>query len=127
MAKYAGMSCRLSTFGVFGVNPKYDINYQTSHLASQIIWHFIQGVSQCQNDYPDSKSTNHTKFIVNNYKINQNITFYKSNITSRWWVELPSSNNENSKQILSCSYADYKKFCNNEIPDRMWKMIQKID
>lgn len=126
-AKYIGMSSKLSTFCLFGVNPKYDINNQTAHLASQIIWYFIQGVSQCQDDFPDIKSKNHTKFIVNNYKINQNIKFYKSNITSRWWVELPSSNDKNTKQIISCSYSDYKKFCNNEIPDRLWKMIQKID
>ncbi|MBE9469545.1 MAG: formimidoylglutamase [Bacteroidetes bacterium] len=127
LAKYSGMSCKLSTFCMFGVNPKYDINNQTSHLAAQIVWHFIQGVSQCQNDSPDSESKNHTKFIVNNYKINQNITFYKSNLTSRWWVELPSSNNKKNKQIISCSFNDYRKFCNNEIPDRLWKMIQKID
>ena len=126
LAKFAGMSCKLSTFSIFDINPKFDLNNQTSHLAAQIIWYFIQGVSQCQNDSPNNNLKNHTKFIVNNYKINQNITFYKSNITSRWWVELPSLNKKGN-HIISCSYNDYKKVCNNEIPDRLWKMIQKFD
>lgn len=126
LAKFAGMSCKLSTFCVFDINPKFDLNNQTSHLAAQIIWHFIQGVSQCQNDSPNNNLKNHTKFIVNNYKINQNITFYKSNITSRWWVELPSLNKKGN-HIISCSYNDYKKVCSNEIPDRLLKMIQKFD
>ncbi len=126
LAKFAGMSCKLSTFSIFDINPKFDLNNQTSHLAAQIIWYFIQGVSQCQNDSPNNNLKNHTKFIVNNYKINQNITFYKSNITSRWWVELPSLNKKGN-HIISCSYNDYKKVCNNEIPDRLWKIIQKFD
>lgn len=126
LAKFVGMSCKLSTFCISDINPKFDLNNQTSHLAAQIIWHFIQGVSQCQNDSPNNNLKNHTKFIVNNYKINQNITFYKSNITSRWWVEL-SSLNKKENHLISCSYNDYKKVCNNEIPDRLWKMIQKFD
>ena len=127
LAKYSGMSCKLSTFGIFDVNPKFDLNNQTSNLAAQIIWHFIQGVSQCLNDFPDSKLKNYTKFIVNNCKINQNIIFYKSNITSRWWMDIPCTKNKKSNHLISCSYNDYKKICNNEIPDRLWKMIQKFD
>ena len=41
LAKYSGLSDRISAFGIFNINPKQDINEQTVHLGAQIIWYFL--------------------------------------------------------------------------------------
>jgi len=40
--RYAGMSDKLSSFGIYEINPLFDNHDQTSHLAAQMIWYFDQ-------------------------------------------------------------------------------------
>jgi len=125
IAKYAGLSDRLTSFGIYEINPQYDINNQTQQLAAQIIWYFIDGYYQRKNDYPKTNIEQYIKFIVNLQQINQEINFYKSQKTNRWWVEVPVVDKRESV-IVSCSYNDYQKASNQEIPDRWWNTYQKI-
>jgi len=52
LARYAGISDKLKVFGLFDVYPDYDIRFQTSGLAAQIIWFFLEGFSQKQYENP---------------------------------------------------------------------------
>ena len=125
IAKYAGLSDKLSSFGLFEANPLFDKNNQTAHLAAQIIWHFIEGFYQRENDFPDTKSDDYKKFIVNIVSVNQDLIFFKSIKTNRWWIEIPLS--RNSKKLVSCSYNDYLSAGKQEIPDIWWKTFQKLN
>jgi formiminoglutamase len=128
LAKYSGLSDKVSCFGVYDVNPLYDLHYQTVKLAAQIIWYFIDGFYQRKQDYPISTLEKYTKFLVQFEGKNNDLVFYKSPMTDRWWLEVPFSEAHNKKPlIISCSYEDYKKACNKEIPERWWKFFQKIN
>jgi len=128
LAKYAGFSDRTSSFGIFEINPMFDKNSQTEHLAAQMIWYFIEGFSQRKQDYPFSSIDFCTKFIVNMSNINHDVIFYKSKKTERWWLEVPYKNSKTERNIVvACSYEDYQKACNQEIPERWWKTFQKIN
>ena len=127
IAKYAGISDKVSSFGLYDLNPKFDRHNQTTHLAAQIIWHFIEGFYQRKKDYPFTDIDNYQKFIVHLVKINHDLIFYKSNKTDRWWLEIHFIKSlVNKKLIVACSYEDYQMACNHEIPDRWWKIYQKI-
>ena len=52
IARYAGISDKVSSFGIYEYNPNWDINNQTAQLISQMIWYFIEGVNFRANDYP---------------------------------------------------------------------------
>jgi hypothetical protein len=58
------------------------------------------------------------------------MVFLKSKKSGRWWMVLKSKNKENTKyrphQFVPCSYADYQTALNNDIPDRWWKVQQKL-
>ncbi|MCK4661976.1 MAG: formimidoylglutamase [Bacteroidales bacterium] len=126
IAKFAGMSEKVSCFSLFDVNPDYDINEQTSHLAAQIIWHFIDGFCQRTNDFPFANSSEYTKYVVNISNFDTNLIFYKSKKSMRWWLEIPETISKTEKNtLIACSYNDYKKACENEMPERFWKFIQK--
>ena len=55
----------------------------------------------------------------------EELVFYKSNITGRWWIEIPFLTNGNNKlkrnTLLSCMHEDYLAACEQEIPERWWK------
>ena len=125
---YAGMSDKVSAFGIFDVNPLFDNNNQTSHLAAQIIWYFIEGFYNRKQEYPVTNIQNHKKYIVYLDEIKRELIFFQSQITMRWWIEVPCKNIGKLKNIyIACTENDYKKASHQEIPDRWWRYFSKLN
>ena len=59
----------------------------------------------------------------------EELLFYKSNKTGRWWIEIPFLSNVNNKlkrrTLLPCTYAEYVSATNQEIPERWYKARRK--
>lgn len=128
VAYYGGMSDHITSFGMYEINPSLDINNQTVNLAAQIIWHFLSGFVLRRKEDPAGQTSEFKKFIVSLTAKNDEVIFYKSIQTDRWWIEVPMFKDGVAQKILrSCSYLDYQKACNHEIPDRWWKTFQKIN
>ena len=123
LSRYSGISDKVSTLGIFNHNN----SKQESVLIAQIIWYFIEGYHYRSNEYPFSSKENYLKYIVP--VDDDEIIFYKSDKTDRWWIEIPfvlNSNNKLKKQtLLPCSHNEYLMTCNQEIPERWWKAIRK--
>jgi hypothetical protein len=123
LARYAGISDKVTTFGVFNHNN----TRQESALIAQIIWYFIEGVNYRSNEYPFGTKDNYLKYIVPLEE--EELIFYKSNKTERWWIEIPfvlDGNNKLKKNsLLPCSYDEYLSACNQELPERWWKAQRK--
>ena len=122
LSRYAGISDKVSLLGIFNhCNTK-----QESILIAQIIWYFIEGFHYRSNEYPFGTKENYLKYIV---PTEEELIFFKSNKTDRWWIEIPFVSNSNNKlrksTLLPCSYDDYLGACNNEIPERWWKAQRK--
>lgn len=122
LSRYAGISDKVSLFGVFNHNN----SAQESILIAQIIWYFIEGFQYRSNEYPFGSRENYIKYIV---PLEEELIFYKSNKTDRWWIEMPFISNGNNKlkksSLLPCSYEEYLGACNHEIPERWWKAQRK--
>ncbi|MCF6183493.1 MAG: formimidoylglutamase [Bacteroidales bacterium] len=128
LAKYAGISDNVSAFGLFDINPKYDNRNQTSALGAQIIWHFLESFYQRKGENDKNIIKKYKKYIVNITDVSENLIFYKSQKTDRWWVEVPYHIKDKEKvYLLSCTKDDYIKAGNNEIPERWWKFFQKLN
>jgi formiminoglutamase len=128
IAKYSGLGTSLMVFGMFNILPVADIHEQTSHLAAQMIWYFMEGVSQRKYEQPSGKSRLFKKFIVSFTGKDREIVFYKSLESERWWFEVPIvSDKEQKKILISCSHEDYLSACNQEIPDRWLKAFRKLN
>ncbi len=126
LAKYAGLSDRLSSAGIFDLSPGQAVNEATAHLAAQIVWYFLEGVSGRKAEYPFDKTKNCKKFIINLSESDNELVFYKSSVSERWWMEVPSSRIHRNL-IIACSYEDYRTGCNQEIPERWWRTFKKIN
>jgi len=123
LSRYAGISDKISLFGIFNHNN----SSQESVLIAQIIWYFIEGFHYRSNEYPFGSKENYLKYIIPLEE--EELIFYKSNKTDRWWIEIPFISNSNNKlkknTLLPCSYEEYLGACNQEIPERWWKAQRK--
>jgi arginase family enzyme len=129
IAKYAGISDKLTTFGVFNYYPER-IAGSASFLLAQIIWYFIDGVSQRKGDFPVGSKKDYIKFTVHLDDFKDEIVFYKSNKSDRWWMEVPYPQQKNAKyerhHMVPCDVYDYERAMKNEMPDLWWKTYQKL-
>ena len=123
LARYSGISDKVTSFGIFN----HDDTRQESVLIAQVIWYFIEGAHYRSNEYPFGSREHYTKYMVP--LEDEDLVFYKSDRTERWWIEVKSSliNNNKVKKstLLPCSHKDYLSACNNEYPERLWKAQRK--
>jgi arginase family enzyme len=127
LSRYAGISDKLRIFGLFDVSPDLDNRFQTSGLAAQIIWFFLEGFSQKQYEAPllsTGNSGRFTRYHVRITDLSDDMIFVKSNLTDRWWFEIRGEQDENL--YVACSHEDYLKANRNEVPDRWLKSIGRI-
>jgi len=126
ISRYAGISNKVSSIGIYEYKPSKDDEI-TSMLIAQIIWYFIEGVNfrVKDDDFLDEKG--YQKFIT--LVDSEELVFYKSNKTGRWWIEIPFFSEINNKlkrhTLLPCMHQDYLDACNNKVPNRWFKALQR--
>lgn len=118
LARYAGMSPTLSSFGIYSYDPEKDINGLTALQISQMLWYFIDGKSRSKQE--SSLVDNHNFNEYHTSFTEMDTMFLQSKKTGRWWMQMPD------KHLVACSYNDYLQASNNEIPER-WMRIQERD
>lgn len=129
IARYAGISDKLTSFGIYEINPDLDVRGQTCFLAAEVIWYFIDGFYNRKGDSFDNENQ-FIKFIVKAEVFDDDVIFYKSKRSDRWWMEITCSKEMREKfprqYLVPCSYKDYETVCNNEVPERWYQVYQKL-
>ena len=116
LARYAGLSPNLSSFGIYGYNARKDVKNLTALQIAQMIWYFIDGKSRSSYETALSERQNFNEYHTAFAEVDT--IFIQSKKTGRWWMELPN------KKLIACSYNDYLFASNNEIPER-WLRAQE--
>ena len=126
IARYAGISNKVSSFGIYEYKASKEDDV-TSMLIAQMVWYFIEGINYRVKDDSFKDNDNYQKYIT--LVDDQELIFYKSNKTGRWWIEIPFFTEVNTKlkrhTLLPCMHKDYLDACNNVIPNRWYKAFQK--
>lgn len=127
LCRYAGMSDKLSSFGLFGYRPEADPEGQTAQTAAQMIWYFLEGYFARKGDYPVS-TQGLTEYVVEFRKLNYQLTFWKSVKSSRWWMQVPVATQKKHERhrLVPCSLSDYQLACREELPERLLKALQRF-
>lgn len=130
--RFAGMSDKLTSLGLFNYNPAEDQRGQTAHLMAQMIWYFIEGFYNRLDDFPTREKSNnyYVKYHVKVDGQEEELVFYKSKKSDRWWMEVACPAHLVTKYarhyIVPCSFSDYQVATTNDIPERWWQVYQKI-
>jgi hypothetical protein len=123
---YAGMADQLKIAAFFNLVPRLDHDDLSSKLMAQVIWHFLEGFHFKKSEAPKDKNNEFNEFLVEIDDIDLPLTFYQSQKTGRWWMKI--SDEEGSfEKIVPCNEEDYKIAAQNEIPDRWWRNIRKLN
>ncbi len=130
LARYAGISNKLSSVSFCEVNPIKDLNEQTSHLSAMMVWYFLEGYYNRRNDHPNEDKSNVTRYRTQLQGSVMEIVFYKNQESGRWWMEVPypptSEVNKFKRQLVACNELDYKTALEDEIPDKWWLTFYKL-
>ena len=128
IARYAGISDKISCFGVFEYNQELDISNQGSQLISQMIWYFIEGYKSRKNEL-NPNIENCIKYTTVFEDEQTEIEFYKSKNSGRWWMGVPFKNPNTGSfdnYFVACSYDDYQNANKGEIPSRWMKTYNRF-
>ena len=96
-------------------------------LVAQMIWYFLEGHNFSIIERPAESDPDFTKYLVPCES--EELIFFKSALTERWWVEVPNLpivyTKSNSPALLPCTERDYLDACNQNIPERWFKAYRK--
>ena len=116
LARFAGLSNKVNSFGIYGYLPQLDVKELSAKQISQMLWYFIDGKSRSKQEASiedrDYFNEYHTSFTE------VESVFLQSKKTGRWWMQLPN------KKFIPCSYKDYVHASQNQIPER-WLRAQE--
>lgn len=125
---YSGLSDKLSSIAVLNVSP--DHNSVSASLLAQMIWYFIDGYAQRVGDFPVGSRSAYKKFYVHIEDFADDLVFYKSNKSERWWLEVKYPAGKEKMymrhQLVPCNAEDYDEALKNNIPDLWWQTLQKL-
>lgn len=127
LARYAGMSDKVTSFGVYGFQPNLDSNGHTAQVVSQLVWYFLDGYFNRKGDFP--LSTRHlTEYVVELPQYQYHLTFWKSTKSGRWWFQVPTpvKRKQQRHRLVACSYQDYQAACREELPERLVAAMQRF-
>lgn len=128
ICRYAGMSDKLKAFGLFGLRQSRDRGGQTAQVAAQMLWYFLEGFYHRKKDFPAS-TNGLVEYIVDSKKLDYQITFWRSQRSGRWWMQVPVKTKKRYQRhrLIPCSYADYKLACQEELPERLLNAFRRFD
>jgi len=129
LARYAGISDKMSAAGFFNYYPE-EISAASNELLAQLIWYFIDGKQHRKGDFPIGSKKSYTKYRVFLEELNEEIIFSKSDKSGRWWMEVPYPSSKGVKyerhHLVPCSHEEYQEAMKGEIPNLWWQTFQKL-
>lgn len=126
---YAGTNEKLSSAGFYEYNPDLDdTTKKTASVIATMIWYFIEGYYHRKHD-TNFRSNDFLKYVVSMPAEPETITFYKSKVTEKWWMEVayhqPGARYARNS-IIPCSYTDYQTATKGEVPERYISTLAKL-
>ncbi len=126
LSRFAGISDRVSSFGIYEYFPHKDDDMRTAQLAAQMVWHFADGFYGRKNEYPELGERNFMRYIVPIGEQDQDIVFLKSKKSDRWWMKVPAGTlHSEDARLIPCLYEDYLQATREDIPDRWMNSLLK--
>jgi hypothetical protein len=117
LMRYIGEGLRLKfiTFDTTGLNGTSEL---AAMLLAELIWYIHEGIDMKFVDHP-AFSGDFKEFVIELNDIDHSLIFLQSTKSGKWWLK----KERNSNAYISCAYEEYEQSINNEIPDRLLKLL----
>lgn len=118
LTRFAGMATELSSLGIYGYMHDNDTNNITARQIAQMLWYFVDGYLVRKTEAALDESNEFLSFNV--HFTGHDTLFLKSKRTNRWWMQLADNS------YLPCSYSDYQRAANGDIPERWLRAQERL-
>ncbi len=118
LTRYAGMSDKLTSFGIYGYDSYKDEYEMTARLISQMVWYFVDGYLVRKTEAPLTDEQEYISYHVS--FTGHDTVFKKSKRSNRWWMKLPN------EKYIACSYNDYLMASNGDMPERWLREQERL-
>lgn len=126
---YAGMNDKLSSIGIYGYNPEKDSTQKpTAMIVATMVWYFIEGFKNRKGE-KGFQTNDYLKYVVSLNAEPENIVFYRSRLSDKWWMEIPNINHKgiyDRNYIVPCDPDDYETATSGEVPERWINVFSRI-
>jgi len=104
------------------------LNPVSAELFAQMLWYFCEGTLMRYEEDPLNDEANFTKYVTHLDRPADNIIFYKSTRTDKWWMYLPVEEKKHpeSEYLIPCSYADYQQAASGEVPNKWLSAVNRL-
>ncbi len=139
LAWYAGCNDQLTSFGLYGYRPDYDPHALAATVLATMLWYFVEGFYYRRRE-TDFRGPSFVRYAAGlhgparySFQADEKdgddespdrILFYKSQQTDRWWMEVVNLTG-NARRIVPCSYQDYLRAAQGDVPHR-WILTQAL-
>jgi len=122
IARYAGISDKSQVFSICGYDNNLDIHGRSANVLAQLCWYALDGFLNRKKDFP-VQSEHLIRYVIDDEEDLINLTFLKSNRSTRWWIEGPDEikTKMGEHSLYACSYDDYLSAVSKEPSDTIIK------
>ncbi|MCA6439405.1 MAG: formimidoylglutamase [Chitinophagaceae bacterium] len=117
LMQYAGMSTQCQTIGLYGYLPKQDQHNLTAKQQAHMLWYVLDGIQKGKQEASVDNKQAFNEFTMAFAEVET--AFLQSKKTGRWWMQLHDG------KYVACSYKDYITACNNDIPERWLRAVER--
>lgn len=110
-----GMRLKLVTIDTGGLDENSNAD---AMLLAEMIWYLHEGMELKGKDHP-AYSSDFKEYIIELNEVDHSLTFTQSNTSGKWWIKIDESTNK----YVSCAYEEYQETIENEIPQRLLKLL----
>jgi formiminoglutamase len=117
LMQYAGMSQQCQTIGLYGYLPQQDQHELTAKQQAHMLWYVLDGIQKGKQEADMENRNAFNEFTMAFAEVET--AFLQSKKTGRWWMQLHDG------KYVACSYKDYLTACNNDIPERWLRAVER--
>ncbi|MEN9599740.1 MAG: hypothetical protein RL596_2059 [Bacteroidota bacterium] len=117
LMQYAGMSQQCQTIGLYGYLPQQDQHELTAKQQAHMLWYVLDGIQKGKQEAEMENKNAFNEFTMAFAEVET--AFLQSKKTGRWWMQLHDG------KYVACSYKDYLTACNNDIPERWLRAVER--
>jgi formiminoglutamase len=117
LMQYAGMSKQCQTIGLYGYLPGQDQHELTAKQQAHMLWYVLDGIQKGKQEAEMENRNAFNEFTMAFAEVET--AFLQSKKTGRWWMQLHDG------KYVACSYKDYLTACNNDIPERWLRAVER--
>ncbi|MCC3155669.1 formimidoylglutamase [Hymenobacter sp. 15J16-1T3B] len=121
---YAGHNDQLTSIGLYGYRPDHDLLGLAASTAATMLWYFVEGYYHRRYE-TDFTSRRFIRYAVGLPGNPAKLVFYKGKRTEKWWMEVESMADHSVRRIVPCSYQDYLRAAQGDLPNR-WILTQAL-